>query len=609
MRRRFLPSQVYRLLSVLGSAVALLQTTPVAFAAAGGPLPRCSADTQSFYLMRYTEVGTSATDLRTPTTSLDLATVPASGAVTLTNIWNAQAAPTPSPWDGSPTAGATVAGGMGKDGYIYAMRAVGTWEPGWTKPGTWGPPDNNWQTHTRYYEMLRYGRSGVDNLGIVNGLGTYRNDSNVTISGAVDLRLGPNFNAADIDPVTGIMYVAAFQTGGPLNKIFKIDVTQTPPHYVGTLTLSGNIPGAQSGDFAIDAAGQYAYGVAKAAGALGNSTSYRINLTTGAVETLASSLGIFPFGAAARLPNDATKMAFYGTSTRIMTLPAGTLGSSQATASANSADGAACLPKLKATLQCTPTALVDADNNVSTCTIMLDQPAPTGGLAVALQSPVANPRYSSTCGASITVAEGATSAQCSITATPNLIPGDGDVTANLQLATPGALDDYELGSPTQASVLIQNDDLPSISVTCTPDTLFDSAGQTSVCTIASNAPAPEGGLTVTLQPPATNPRYSSTCGASIVLGEGVSSSTCTITATANTDTDDGDVIATLGLRPSAGYALGQNAEASVVVKDDDRKAVVSAPAQVPGLGHWALTLLSIALAGFATISLRHVRVH
>ncbi|MEG1281801.1 MAG: hypothetical protein RSD57_15265, partial [Comamonas sp.] len=255
---------------------------------------------------------------------------------------------------------------MGKDGYIYAMRAVGTWEPGWTKPGSLGPPDNIWRTHTRYYEMLRFGRNGVDNLGIVSGLGPYVNDSNASIPGAIDIRMGPNFNAADIDPVSGLMYVAVFQTGGQLNKLYKIDVTQTPPQYVGTLTLSSNIPGAQSGDFAIDAGGQYAYGVAKAAGTLGNSTSYRINLTTGAVETLTTGLGIFPFGAAARLPNDATKMAFYGTNTRIMTLPTGALGTNQSTPGANSADGAACLPKLKAALQCTPTALVDADNNVAT---------------------------------------------------------------------------------------------------------------------------------------------------------------------------------------------------------------------------------------------------
>ena len=541
-------------------------------AAAGGPLPRCSADSQSFYLMRYTEVGTSATNLRTPTTSLDMAAVPTSGAVTLTNVWNAQSAPTPSQWDGSPTTGATVAGGMGKDGYIYAMRAVGTWEPGWTKPGTWGPPDNNWQTHTRYYEMLRFGRSGVDNLGIVSGLGTYRDDSNITINGAVDLRLGPNFNAADIDPVTGIMYLAAFQSGGPLNKLFKIDVTQTPPQYVGTLTLSTNIPGAQSGDFAIDAAGQYAYGVAKSAGTFGNSSSYRINLATGTVETLASSLGIFPFGAAARLPNNNAKLAFYGISTQIMTLPGGTLGASQSTPSSTSADGAACLPKLKATLQCVPAALVDADNNIATCTVTLDQPAPTGGITVALTPPASNPRYTTTCASPITIAANASTAQCTITATSNTVPGDGDVTAAVALAPPAATDDYELGAPSSANVLIQNDDLPTVTLSCTPGVLTDSANQVSTCTVTSNAPASVGGMTIALTPPPANPRYSSTCGATISLAQGASSNTCTITAAPNTTPGDGDVPAPMDLtapQAGSGYQIGAPSQASVLIKDDD----------------------------------------
>ena len=562
-------------------------------ASAGPPLPRCNADTQSFYLMRYTEVGTSTSNLRTPTTSLDLAVAPASGAVSLTNIWNAQSAPTPSPWDGSPTSGATVAGGMGKDGYIYAMRAVGAWEQGWTKPGTWGPPDNIWRTHTRHYEMLRFGRDGVDNLGIVSGLGTYVNDSNVTIPGAIDIRLGPNFNAADIDPVSGLMYVAAFQSSGPLNKLYKIDVTQTPPQYVGTLSLSPSIPGAQSGDFAIDAGGQYAYGVAKAAGTFGNSASYRINLTTGAVETLATGLGIIPFGAAARLPNDSTKMAFYGTSTRIMTLPTGALGTNQSTPSANSADGAACLPKLKATLQCTPAALVDADNNVATCTIALDQAAPIGGIAVALTPPANDPRYTTTCDSSVTVAAGATTAQCTISATSNTVLGDGDVTATIELATPGATEDYILETPSSASVVIQNDDLPTVSLVCTPDTLTDSVSQVSTCTVSLSTPAPAGGININIMPTASNPRYSTTCASHLAIPAGASTATCTITAAPNIVVGDGNVSAVLQLLPGSGYGLESKVQETVNINDDDQVGVAK---PIPSLGQWAIISLSLLLA-------------
>lgn len=464
-RRASLPQ---RALALAGLGLVLLAgPAPASFAASGAPLPRCSATSAQFYLMRYMEATTANTP---PRTVLDLATVPASGAVTLNNIWDGQTAPTPSPRDLSPASGATVAGAMGKDGYIYAMRAIGTREPGWDlqgRPWADGPAGRGeWSTHTRYYEMLRYGRDGVDNLGIVEGLGTYRTiatDDSTQVTGATDNRLGPSFNAADIDPVSGIMYLASFQTGGALNRVFRIDVTQTPPRYLSTLTLSANIPGTQSGDFAIDAAGEWAYGIANYSVPIGSfnipySQPYRFNLVDGTMESLGSSFISAPWGAGARLSDDTTELAFYGSGTRVMTIPAGTLGSSQATASANSADAAACLPQLVATLQCTPTSLVDSAGNVSTCTVTLDQPAPAGGLAVALTPPAASGRYSTTCGSSLTVPAGATTAQCTITATPNLVSGDGTVDANIQLATPAATADYVLGAPAQATVAINDDD-------------------------------------------------------------------------------------------------------------------------------------------------------
>ncbi|WP_028601553.1 IPTL-CTERM sorting domain-containing protein [Ottowia thiooxydans] len=553
--------------------------------------------------MRYSEAPSTATNTP-PTTALELATVPATGDVTLSTIWNGATAPTPSQWDGSAAAGATVAAGMGKDGYIYAMRAVGTQE-GWTYPGTWGPPGNAWQTHSRRYEMLRYGRSGVDNLGIVSGLGTYRTVANnpaTQVNGVVDNRIGVNFNAADIHPITGVMYLASFQSGGFLNRLYLIDVTQTPPQYLSTLNLDANIPGAQSGDFAIDAAGEYAYGVAKATGFLGTSTSYRIRLSDGHVESLTANLGIFPFGAAARLPNDPTKMAFYGAFTQVMNLPAGTLGAIQNTAFSDSADAASCLPKLKATLQCTPLSLFDADANVSTCTVTLDQPAPVGGIDVALTPPASNPRYSTTCGTSIAVPAGQATAQCTITATPNTVPADGNVTADIALAAPAATADYELGTPTSAAVLVQNDDALLASVICTPTDLVDSAGNVSTCTISLNGPAPEGGIMLNLSPPGANPRYTTDCGSSAQIAAGASQTQCTITATPNTTPGDGDVQAPLALLAGNGYSLGSPNAAIVNVKNDDQPVVPPSRDRVepvPTLGEWAMFFLSLCMVGLA----------
>jgi len=602
--------------------IAAASLAPVAMAASGAPLPRCDASGQSFYLTRYTGPAATGTP---PTAILDLATAPATGAVAIAPIWSGAAAPTVSareigltPPNPPLPAGASVAGGMGKDGYIYTMRAVdgdNNWD---TSPAAgWGSAaGGGWRSHTRYYEMLRYGRNGVDNLGIVSGLGTYQTDPtdpSTLVSGAIDLRLGPNFNAADIDPVTGIMYLANFQTGGALNRVFKIDVTQTPPLYVGTLNLASNIPGAQSGDFAIDASGQWAYGIATTGNVItGTSVSYRFNLSSGAVETLAAvSPAPFnsPYGAAARLPNATDKLAFYGLGTRIMSIPAGTVGPSQSTAGATSGDAAACLPKLTATLVCTPDALVDAAGNISNCTVTLDQAAPAGGLAIALTPPAANPRYTSSCGSSIVVAAGQTTASCSITATPNTTPGDGDVTAALALATPAATDDYVLGTPSGAEVRIRNDDVdipitPVVNLSCTPSSLVDAAGQVSTCIINLSEPAPAGGSSISLSPPPGSSRYTSSCTSPVLVAAGATQSNCTITATPNTVIGDGSVSALLQLLAGPGYTLGPDSQASVQVNDDDLPIDVGDAKRVPTLSAWALALMGMLLAAAGALFAR-----
>ena len=300
-----------------------------------------------------------------------------------------------------------------------------------------------------------------------------------------------------------------------------------------------------------------------------------------------------------------------------MTIPAGTLGSSQTTATANGGDAASCLPKFVATLQCTPTDLVDSAGQVANCTVTTNQPAPVGGLSIALTPPAANPRYTTTCGSTISVAAGETSASCSITATPNTVPADGDVNATLQLATPDAMADYQLGSPIAATVTVRNDDLPSVGVSCTPNSLVDADSQVAVCTITSDVPAPAGGMTIRLTSPISGPRFSTTCGNSAVIEAGSSSTTCTITATPNTVAGDGSVDATLTVldadaSTSVPYTVSTRS-ANVSITDDDKDTTTpTGPGSVtaiPSLSQWALTLLSLVLGGFAAMRIYRSRLN
>ena len=243
---------------------------------------------------------------------------------------------------------------------------------------------------------------------------------------------------------------------------------------------------------------------------------------------------------------------------------------------------------------CVPPDLTDSPGQVATCTIESDVPAPAGGMTVALTPPVANPRYTTTCGTSVVLAAGASSATCAITATANTVPGDGDVPATLTLTPPPAGAGYQLGAPNQATVLVRNDDapLPVASLVCLPSTLTDSPGQVATCTVTLDSPAPAGGLSLNLTPPAAgNPRYSSTCASPLAVAAGASSASCTVTATPNTVTGDGSVVATVQLLPGTGYTVGA-AQGQVTIDDDDL-------APVPGLGGWGLLLVSLGLGALA----------
>ena len=591
MRARMGAGSVLALLALLGNA-------PTAHAQAGAPLPRCAASENAFYLMRFSE-GTPGNN------ALIKVGVSGSGpslTAAQTTVWAGQ------------TPGTVAAGMRPQDGYIYGIRAVSN--------DTFDAP-TVWQQDFRAFQVIRYGTAGAQNLGAIDAT-SFAMTSGTPPHSIFDPSPNPNFNAADIDPNTGYLVVGMLRTGSygrsggtvqQMKTLLHIDVTATPPKLVKVTDLNVPVLLNTSGDFAIDATGSYAYGISYRAPVTSpfvQAISYfwRADLNSGVVtQTLASlpvstsPFGLFspqagdqPYGGGALLPDGS--YAFYANQTPLGVISGSTAqgrllkidangavqGFVALSPGSNSADATRCLPKLTATLVCTPANLVDAAGNVSTCTVTLDQPAPAGGWEVGLIPPASNPRYTTTCGASVTVAAGQTTAQCTITATPNTVPGDGFVDAVLELATPAATADYELGTPNAATVRVDNDDLPSVRLSCVPPELTDSPGQVATCTIESNVPAPAGGMTVALTPPTGNPRYTTTCGTSVVLAAGASSATCTITATPNIVPGDGDVPATLTLTPpvaGAGYQLGAPDQATVLVRNDDAPLPVANLVCVP----------------------------
>lgn len=151
---------------------------------------------------------------------------------------------------------------------------------------------------------------------------------------------------------------------------------------------------------------------------------------------------------------------------------------------------------------------------------------------------------------------------------------------------------------------------PVISLSCTPASLTDSAGQIATCKVTADKTSTVD-LSVGLALPPTSPRYKTDCVSPLAIPANSTVASCTISAEPNTTPNDGDVTAMLALAdavaPAPGaYTVGTRS-ADVLIKDDDQ--VVTPPATVnaapvPTLGEWAVMLLSAVVAGFAAVGLR-----
>lgn len=120
-----------------------------------------------------------------------------------------------------------------------------------------------------------------------------------------------------------------------------------------------------------------------------------------------------------------------------------------------------------ATLACDKTSLVDAPNQESICTVTVTNP-PLDSFDIPLTVST-DPRYSTTCGTlsfvgSTDPAWNATSMSktCTITATPNIVPGDGSVTASIDFDTQ-VVNNYIVPVPASATgtaiqIEVANDD-------------------------------------------------------------------------------------------------------------------------------------------------------
>ena len=117
-------------------------------------------------------------------------------------------------------------------------------------------------------------------------------------------------------------------------------------------------------------------------------------------------------------------------------------------------------PPPAVSVACTPPSLNDSPNEAAICTIKADTVV-TNPLVVNLQNLAATNRFSGSCTGvtSVTIPGGTDNITCTIVATANTIPQDGNVTATLSLVDNPVL--YTVAVRT-ASVAINDDDMPVV---------------------------------------------------------------------------------------------------------------------------------------------------
>src|SRR5579883_1727170 len=172
-------------------------------------------------------------------------------------------------------------------------------------------------------------------------------------------------------------------------------------------------------------------------------------------------------------------------------------------------------------LQCAPTTL--GSGAAATCTVTLNQAAPSGGAAVSISD---NSTLLTT-PASVTVAAGATSATFSATAGTLTSTQSATITATLGTSTVSAT--LSLQAPTLVTGLA-----------CSPTTL--GSGAAASCTVTLNQAAPSGGAAVSISDNSTL----LTTPASVTVAAGATSATFSATAGTLTSTQSATITATLG---------------------------------------------------------------
>ncbi len=248
------------------------------------------------------------------------------------------------------------------------------------------------------------------------------------------------------------------------------------------------------------------------------------------------------------------------------------------------------------------------EGTAASFTVKLSSAAPSGGLTVNLT--VADATGSDFVAAAdegaktLAFAAGDTSKTYEVaTVADTTDEASGDVTLTVASGT-----GYTVGSPSSATVTVNDDDAPAATIKAGTSPVTEGTG--AAFTVELSTPAPSGGLTVNLTvADATGSDFVASTNEgskTLAFDAGDTSKTYTVATVSDTvDEANGDVTVTVGT--GTGYTVGSPSEAKVTVNDNDAPAATIAAGTSPvtegTAASFTVKLSSAAPSGGLTVNL------
>ncbi len=184
---------------------------------------------------------------------------------------------------------------------------------------------------------------------------------------------------------------------------------------------------------------------------------------------------------------------------------------------------------------------------------------------------------------SLTIPAGQTTGTITIATTQDaLIEGNETFTVTLTSASAG----LTVATASAHVTIVDDDGAQTVVLSMAPSSVGEASASSIVFTVTRAGGSAEQraeALAVSITPPATNPRYTTTCGSTLVIAANETAATCTVTPVDNAVIDGNiDVTVTVTAPTGAGYTLSGAATATATITDDDAATRTLTGLALPG---------------------------